>query len=148
MRLGFLTGLESEAMLRAHVESGMIVGEPFRSHAPFDFKGAGMTARIQRYGGVFAEERLTPPPPEVYSLHRKLAGAFFICIRMGAVMQCRDLLEEVYEGYVWGPLPGGAGGVGSTSSSSSVGRGSDAAVTEMLAPSAADRFAVEPQVLR
>ena len=102
LKLGFLTGLESAAMRKAHVDSGMIVGEPFRTNEPFDFRGAGITARIRRYGGVFAEQRLTPPPPEVYSLHRKLAGAFFICIRMGAVIRCRDLLEETYRDYVWG----------------------------------------------
>lgn len=95
VKLGFLTGYESRVMLDAHVDSGLVVGEPFRSHEPFDFRAAGITARVSRYGAVFAEHRLTPPPAEVYSLHRKLAGAFLICIRMGAVIPCRDLLEEV-----------------------------------------------------
>ena len=99
VRLGFLTGLESRAMLAAHVESGLVVGEPFRSRAPFDFAGSGITQRVGAHGEVFARERLAPPPPEVYSLHRKLAGAFLICIRMGARIECRDMLESVYENY-------------------------------------------------
>jgi aarF domain-containing kinase len=107
MRLGFLTGLESRAMLEAHVESGLVVGEPFRSAAPFDFRGSGITQRVSQHGETFANERLTPPPTEVYSLHRKLAGAFLICIRLGAKMHCRDLLEEVYNHHKWGPVEGG-----------------------------------------
>jgi aarF domain-containing kinase len=102
IKLGFLTGYESKVMLDAHIDSGLVVGEPFASHAPFDFRGSGITARVGKHGAVFAEHRLTAPPPEVYSLHRKLAGAFLICIRMGAVMPCRDLLEETFEKHKWG----------------------------------------------
>ncbi len=102
LRVGFITGHESRAMLNAHVESGLVVGEPFVTHAPFDFKGSGITSRVAGYGSTFAEERLTAPPPEVYSLHRKLAGAFLICIRMGAVISCRDMLEEFYHTHDWG----------------------------------------------
>ena len=107
--LGFLTGYESRIMLDAHVDSGLVVGEPFLKNEPFDFRTAGITSRVTRYGSVFAEHRLTPPPNEAYSLHRKLAGAFLICIRMGAVMRCRDLLEEVYHAHPWDSVPGGQG---------------------------------------
>lgn len=103
LRVGFLTGHESRAMLNAHVESGLVVGEPFLSHEPFDFKASGITSRVAGHGATFAEERLTAPPPEVYSLHRKLAGAFLICIKMGAVMPCRDMLETFYNTHVFGP---------------------------------------------
>lgn len=109
-RVGFLTaeGLESKAMVAAHVESGLVVGEPFRTRAPFDFKASGITARVGQHGQTFAEQRLTAPPTEVYSLHRKLAGAFLICIRMGAVIECRDMLERIYGAYVWGEETEGA----------------------------------------
>jgi aarF domain-containing kinase len=104
LRVGFLTGHESKAMLNAHIESGLVVGEPFTGAGgvPFDFKASGITTRVGAHGAVFAEERLTAPPNEVYSLHRKLAGAFLICIRMGAKIHCRDLLEDVWRNYKWG----------------------------------------------
>ncbi|RHY09616.1 hypothetical protein DYB25_007463 [Aphanomyces astaci] len=50
---------------------------------------------IQIWGGG----RLTPPPREVYSLHRKLAGAFLMCIKLKAVIPCRDVLEDVAKLY-------------------------------------------------
>ncbi|KAL3573141.1 hypothetical protein D5086_027045 [Populus alba] len=46
--------------------------------------------------------RLTPPPDEVYSLHRKLSGAFLACIKIGAVVPCRELLLEIYKDYQFG----------------------------------------------
>ncbi|RHY77968.1 hypothetical protein DYB38_010302, partial [Aphanomyces astaci] len=47
----------------------------------------------------FLTGRLTPPPREVYSLHRKLAGAFLMCIKLKAVIPCRDVLEDVAKLY-------------------------------------------------
>jgi len=108
LKLGFLTGMESPVMLEAHLESGLVVGEPFVSQEPFDFKASGITARVAAHSSVFAEHRLTPPPAEIYSLHRKLAGAFLICIRMGAVIPCRDMLEDTWRNHKWGPVTGGA----------------------------------------
>ena len=101
VHIGFLTGHESAAMVQAHVDAGLVVGEPFASHEPFDFKSSGLTSRVAKHGATFAEERLTAPPTEVYSLHRKLAGAFLICIRMGAKMSCRDMLEDLHSNYKW-----------------------------------------------
>ena len=97
--------LHLQVMRDAHVKSGLIVGEPFLTTGEFDFKASGMTSRVSSYLSVFSEHRLTPPPEELYSLHRKLAGAFLICIRMGARIRCRDLLEEVWSTYQWGPAP-------------------------------------------
>lgn len=37
----------------------------------------------------------SPPPEEVYTLHRKLAGAYMLCIKLGSVIECRDMLESV-----------------------------------------------------
>jgi len=39
-------------------------------------------------------ERLTPPPEETYSLHRKLSGAFLLCARLGSRVRCRELFEN------------------------------------------------------
>ena len=95
-QMDFLTGDESPAMIEAHISAGLVVGEPFFTHKPFDFYGSGITKRISEYGETFARHRLTPPPREAYSLHRKLAGAFLMCIKLKAVLPCRDVLEDVY----------------------------------------------------
>ena len=94
-RLGFLTGEESEEMRAAHVRAGLVVGEPFQKHAPFDFAQSNLTARLGDHARSFMKGRLTPPPREIYSLHRKLAGAFLACIKLRAVIPCRDILEAV-----------------------------------------------------
>lgn len=52
--------------------------------------------------------RLTPPPKEAYSLHRKLAGAFLLCIKLRANIPCRDILEATYNSYDFSS--GAAGG--------------------------------------
>lgn len=99
IKMHFLTGDESPAMLRAHIAAGMVVGEPFRSHEPFDFHKSKLTTRLGQHTEVFMHGRLTPPPQEVYSLHRKLAGAFLMCIKLRAVVSCRDVVEEVKRKY-------------------------------------------------
>lgn len=80
----------------------MVVGEPFALNEPFDFANSKLTVRLEKYGGTFMKHRLTPPPNEVYSLHRKLAGAFLLCIKLKAVIPCRDILEECYNEYYAG----------------------------------------------
>lgn len=47
---------------QAHIEAGMLVGLPFASSEPFDFKTSGMATKVQRHAAIFAEHRLTPPP--------------------------------------------------------------------------------------
>lgn len=97
--LGFLTGDETQEFVDAHVDAGMVVGEPFLKAAAFDFANSQLTTRISKYGGTFMKYRLTPPPTEAYSLHRKLAGAFLLCIKLRASIPCRDMLEDVYRDY-------------------------------------------------
>ncbi|KAI3449319.1 hypothetical protein Pfo_005984 [Paulownia fortunei] len=101
-RLGFLTGMESEIMLEAHVQAGFVVGLPFSKRGGYDFGSTNIAQSISNLGATMLRHRLTPPPEEAYSLHRKLSGAFLACIKLGAVVPCRELLLEVYENYQFG----------------------------------------------
>ncbi|XP_023530440.1 protein ABC transporter 1, mitochondrial [Cucurbita pepo subsp. pepo] len=98
-RLGFLTGEESEVMLDAHVQAGFVVGLPFSKPGAYDFRASNITHSISNLGATMLRHRLTPPPDEAYSLHRKLSGAFLACIKLGAAVPCRQLLFNVYDNY-------------------------------------------------
>lgn len=101
-KMKFLTGDENEQMLRAHKLSGFTVGEPFQdTHEPFDFRESNISTRMGEHTSVFLQHRLTPPPAEIYTLHRKLAGAYMLCIKLGCVINCRDMLENVVRHHVF-----------------------------------------------
>ncbi|KAK2846912.1 hypothetical protein Q5P01_009911 [Channa striata] len=97
--LKFLTGFEAKAFEQANVEAVMILGEAFASTEPFDFGTQSTTQRIQSLIPVMLRHRLTPPPEESYSLHRKLAGSFLICSKLKARISCRDMFMDVYNAY-------------------------------------------------
>lgn len=73
-QMGFLTGYESKAMKEAHVDMVMIMGEIFRNEGEYDFGSQNSTSRIQSLLPVILNQRLAPPPEEIYSIHRKLSG--------------------------------------------------------------------------
>ncbi|XP_020114204.1 protein ABC transporter 1, mitochondrial isoform X1 [Ananas comosus] len=98
-RLGFITGQESEVMLDAHVQAAIIVGLPFSKPGGYDFCANNITPSISNLGATMLKHRLTPPPDEAYSLHRKLSGAFLACIKLRAVVPCRELLLHVHREY-------------------------------------------------
>ncbi|CAG8563944.1 24392_t:CDS:2 [Racocetra persica] len=90
-QIGFLTGYESE---NAHVDSILTLGEPFTTPI-YDFSKQTITNRVRNLIPTMLKYRLTPPPDETYSLHRKLSGAFLLCAKLGSRVRCRKLLEEV-----------------------------------------------------
>ncbi|ONH69996.1 Atypical kinase COQ8, mitochondrial [Cyberlindnera fabianii] len=97
-RLGYLTGLESQEMVDAHVESITTLGEPFAANGgkPYDFSKQDVTTRVKAKMGLMLRERLTPPPEETYSLHRKFSGVFLLCTRLQAEVPCEELLEKYF----------------------------------------------------
>ncbi|GAX22940.1 aarF domain-containing kinase [Fistulifera solaris] len=100
-RMKFLTGDENETMIDAHIMSGYTVGEPFWSDEPFDFRGSNISSRLSGHMAVFMKHRLTAPPEEVYTLHRKIAGAFMLCIKLNAKIRCRDILYNIVKDYAF-----------------------------------------------
>ncbi|XP_030632581.1 atypical kinase COQ8B, mitochondrial [Chanos chanos] len=97
--LKFLTGFETKAFQDAHVEAVMILGEAFASSEAFDFGTQSTTQRIHSLIPVMLRHRLTPPPEETYSLHRKMAGSFLICSKLKASIPCRDMFLDIYKDY-------------------------------------------------
>lgn len=90
-------------MIDAHVSSMVALGEPFREDAPrpFPFADQTITDRVRAQVPVMLRERLTPPPQETYSLNRKLSGAFMLCARLRANVDCREMFERITSKYTF-----------------------------------------------
>lgn len=97
--LGFLTGYETKEMETAHVDAVMILGRAFNCEGPFDFAKQDTTKKIHNLIPVMMKHRLTPPPEETYSLHRKMAGAFLLCAKLKGRVDCRSLFNPIYSAY-------------------------------------------------
>ncbi|XP_056371418.1 atypical kinase COQ8B, mitochondrial-like isoform X1 [Oenanthe melanoleuca] len=100
--LKFLTGFESPALRSLHVQAVLLLGEPFWGPQPFDFGAQGTAQGVGRLLPQMLRGRLGPPPEPSYALHRKLGGLFLACARLGGRVRCRELFQQVYEGY-WDP---------------------------------------------
>ncbi|XP_068106886.1 atypical kinase COQ8B, mitochondrial [Hyperolius riggenbachi] len=97
--LKYLTGYETKVFEEAHIDAVMILGEAFASEEPFNFGTQNTTKRIHNFIPVLLKHRLTPPPEETYSLHRKMAGSFLICAKLKAVIPCKELFDGMYQQY-------------------------------------------------
>ncbi|XP_056021745.1 atypical kinase COQ8B, mitochondrial-like isoform X2 [Ostrea edulis] len=99
---GFLTGYETKSMEAAHIDAVMILGETMACDEKFDFGTQSATKRIFNLIQVMAEQRLTPPPHETYSLHRKMSGSFLICTKLDGKVNCKRLFDDIYARYEFG----------------------------------------------
>jgi len=93
-QLGYLTGYETEVMRNAHVDSILTLGEPFSTNIDDIYKQT-ITRRQKDTIPTMLKYRLTPPPDETYSLHRKLSGAFLLCSKLDAKVRCKSIFEDI-----------------------------------------------------
>ncbi|KAJ2351699.1 hypothetical protein IWW50_000878 [Coemansia erecta] len=99
--LGFLTSYEADIMTQAHVDSVLEIGKPFRAAGIYDFGNQDVSSNVRSAIPVMLRHRLTPPPEETYSLHRKLSGAFLLCIKLRARVPCQDLFKDITSKYTF-----------------------------------------------
>ncbi|KIJ61251.1 hypothetical protein HYDPIDRAFT_97119 [Hydnomerulius pinastri MD-312] len=105
LKLRYITGEENELMLNAHIDSMILLATPFKASTPQPFAfgpgslWADITVQIRAQIPVMLKYRLTPPPRETYSLNRKLSGAFLLAARLGAVIDTKNLWDEVVNEY-------------------------------------------------
>lgn len=97
--IGFLTGLESKIMLDSHTQATLAVGEPFNinNEELFDFGNQKVTKKIYSLLPTMLKHRLKAPPTEIYSLHRKLSGAYLICIRLKSRVKSKQMFFNIYD---------------------------------------------------
>ena len=89
-------------MEEAHCDSITCLGEVLVSKEPYDFAKQNVTRRIKELIPVMLQHRLTSPPEEVYSLHRKLSGSFLIAAKLKAKVACGPIFEDIYSKYKFG----------------------------------------------
>lgn len=91
----YLNGKETQPMVDAHVQSLFTVGEPFRTPGLYDFGKQSITDKVYKHLPTMMQHRECPPPPETYTLHRKLSGAFLLCMQLKARVPGRKIFQEV-----------------------------------------------------
>ncbi|OCF37032.1 Atypical/ABC1/ABC1-A protein kinase [Kwoniella heveanensis CBS 569] len=99
LSLGYLTGEENDVMLEAHLDSMALVASPFSYQGKYPFAKQTITDSVRALIPIMLKHRLTPPPQETYSLNRKLSGAFLMCAKLGANVDCQKLWEDVVGDY-------------------------------------------------
>ncbi|KAF6211823.1 hypothetical protein GE061_012338 [Apolygus lucorum] len=104
-KMGFLTGYESKSMEEAHVDTVMILGEVFSEKAGvFDFGKQNTVRRVTHHVPTMLNQRLCPPPEEIYSIHRKISGVFLLCSKLKVKIPCRPMFMDIYNNYKFGEI--------------------------------------------
>jgi len=96
-RIGFLSPDVPAPQAAALVGLFGLAMEPFCCDGVYDFGASDLPARVRERGMelMFESHHLwRPPPPATLFLQRKLGGTFLLCVRLGARVDARALVEE------------------------------------------------------
>jgi predicted unusual protein kinase regulating ubiquinone biosynthesis (AarF/ABC1/UbiB family) len=93
--IGYLAPEDSPAMVEAAIDVIQLVCEPLMHRGRYDFAASDLPSRAAAQGSelIFKQGLIRPPPPETTFLHRKLAGAFFLCAHIRARVDVKALIE-------------------------------------------------------
>ena len=93
--IGFVDAAERRDRVEGLVDFFLIACEPFRHRGVYDFGNSDLPPRVRAAGVEVTMRRglLRAPPPDTIFLHRKLAGTFLLCARLGARLDVRAVLE-------------------------------------------------------
>lgn len=100
--IGFIGAGEREDRAEGLIDFFFIACEPFRHRGAYDFGRSDLPPRVRAAGVDLTMRRgfVRVPPPATIFLHRKLAGTFLLCARLGACVDVRKLLEPFLDGFV------------------------------------------------
>ena len=74
------------------------MAEPFKLSPQgfYDFGSQTFTRNLNEVVPAMSKHRLTPPPKEIYSLHRKIVGSYMMCIKLKSKVQAREIFLETH----------------------------------------------------
>ena len=97
--IGFIDAGERTDRMEGLIDFFLIACEPFRHRGVYDFGNSSVPPRVRAAGVELTARRgfLRPPPPDTIFLHRKLAGTFLLCARLGARLDVHALVTPFIE---------------------------------------------------
>jgi aarF domain-containing kinase len=63
-------------------QAALALGQPFQG-TTYDFSRSDVTSVVSKQSEIMLKERLTSPPLEAYTIHRKFAGNFVTSVKLG-----------------------------------------------------------------
>jgi aarF domain-containing kinase len=88
-------------MLNAHYLGVLAMAEPFVETPTglYDFASQSIMKNVNEIVPAMSKHRLTPPPKEIYSLHRKIVGSYMMCMKLKSRVPAREVFIETYKNW-------------------------------------------------